>query len=84
MSVIGNEYWLARIEAKKAQIAAYDLAITALATGAQSYRLNTGQTDQMVTKANLSSLRATLASLENDLSTLDARVCGAGFNMRHT
>jgi hypothetical protein len=82
MSVITREWLLERVEAKKAAIIAYEEAITALSGGAQSYRLMTGQTDQMVTRANLATLRDTLSSLENDLSTLDARLCGAGMNMR--
>lgn len=79
MSVIDREWLEQRVAAKKAMIVAFEEAITALGVdGIQQYSLNTGQTTQMVTKANLSSLRTTLQSLENDLATLDARLCGAG------
>jgi hypothetical protein len=71
--------WLeARIERTKAMIVAYEAAIEAIANGAQSYSLDTGQTRQTVTKANLGSLRKHLDSLENRLSSLQARLCGAG------
>lgn len=71
--------WLdARIEATKKLVVAYEDAILALAGGAQQYSLDTGQTRQSVTKANLSSLRDMLNSLENRLATLEARRCGAG------
>lgn len=64
-----------RIAAKKAQIIVLDAAITALTTGGvQSYRLMTGQTDQMVTRANLATMRETMSTLENDVSTLYARL----------
>jgi uncharacterized protein involved in exopolysaccharide biosynthesis len=70
-----------RIAAKQAQIAALDEAITALTTGGvQSYRLMTGQTDQMVTRANLATMRDTMSALENDVSTLNARLgCGRSY-----
>jgi hypothetical protein len=64
-----------------AQIAATKLAITAASAGElalmsdsiQSYSLDTGQTRQMVTKANIGSLRLYIDSLYNRLVTLDAR-----------
>jgi hypothetical protein len=77
MSILTDDFWLARIEAKKAMIIAIEEAITALAGGAFSYTLNTGQTTQTVTKQNIGSLRLLLSSLENDLASLEARLCGA-------
>lgn len=77
-TVIDCEYLQARVEAKKALILALDTAITALVGGAQSYSLDTGQTRQTVTRANLTELRRMLESAENDLSVLDARLNGAG------
>jgi len=66
--------WIAqRITATKALIVIYETAITALAGGAQSYQLDTGQTRQYVTKAELGSLRLTLESLESRLAGLQAR-----------
>lgn len=71
--------WLEeRISKTEALIVAYEDAITAIAGGAQSYSLDTGQTRQTVTKANLSSLRDVLNSLENRRATLKARLCGSG------
>jgi hypothetical protein len=76
MSAIDADYLAAQIANVKATIVAYDTAILALATGAQNYQLDTGQTRQMVTKANLASLRDTRSELFNELATLDARLCG--------
>lgn len=71
--------WLeARITKTKELIEAYEEAILQLSTGAvQSYSLNTGQTQQTVTKQQLSQLKNTLESLENRYATLQARLgCG--------
>lgn len=78
MAVIDTAWLEARIARKKELIIAYENAIEALAGGAQQYTLNTGQTTQSVTKANLGSLRVALNGFENDLATLEARLCGAG------
>lgn len=68
-----------RIDATKTQIIAYESAIDALVTGGvQSYTLDTGQTNQTVTKLNLSSLQKTLDSLMNRLATYEARLYGCG------
>lgn len=71
-----------RIAAKKALVIAYETAMTALSTGAQSYQLNTGQTQQLVTKANLGSMRLVVNNLESDIATLQARLCGATVYVR--
>lgn len=73
-----TQWLLERIEKTKVMIVAYEDAILALSTGAQNYRLNTGQTDQMVTRANLGSMRMQLESLENRKSTLEVRLYGTG------
>lgn len=66
-----------RIAAKKALVVKYETALDALSAGAQSYSLDTGQTRQVVTKANLSEMRNLIRMLENDISTLQARLgCG--------
>lgn len=78
MSVITREWLEARVTATKAAIEATEAAILALSSGAQSYTLDTGQTRQVVTKADIASLRLQLNELENRLSVLDARLCGAG------
>lgn len=71
--------WLEeRIAAKKAQILALDTAITAVAGGAQTYSLDTGQTRQVVSKANLSEMRNLIRALESDVATLQQRLNGCG------
>jgi hypothetical protein len=71
-----SEWIKARIAKTKELIEAYEDAILQLSTGAQSYHLDTGQTRQVVTKAQLSQLRNALNGLENRLATLQARLCG--------
>lgn len=75
-SVITTEWLEARRAAKMTAIVAYEAAILALASGAQSYTLDTGQTRVVKTQANLSELRKTLKELETDLEALDARIEG--------
>lgn len=78
MSCDDREWILARIAATEAAIIATETAISALASGVQSYSLDTGQTRQSVTKANLSELKLSLASLENRRATLRAQLgCGS-------
>lgn len=81
MSVIDREWLEARVTATKAAIVAIEAAIVAVAGGAQSYTLDTGQTRQVVSKADIASLRLQLNELENRLAVLDARLCGAGTNV---
>jgi len=70
--------WLdARITRTKQQIEELENAIDALAGGALSYSMDTGQTRQSVTRQQLGSLRLMLDSLYNRLSTLCARRNGA-------
>ena len=83
MTVIDCDFLEARVVAVKSQILAYDAAILALGTsGVQSYRLMTGQTDQMVTKVNLASLKDTLSQLLEQLQALSARIDGGTVNVR--
>lgn len=73
-----NQWIRDRIAAKKAQLLALDEAITKVASGAQSYQLNTGQSQQLVTKANLGSMRLVVKDLEADILALEARLgCGS-------
>lgn len=77
--------WIdARIEATKTLIVAYEGALLAFADhNTQSYQLDTGQTRQLVTRAQLGSIELTLKRLESRLATLQARRGGsAQFNMR--
>ena len=73
-----SEYLQARITRTEELIEKYEDAIDALASGAQMYHLDTGQTRQMVTKAQLAQMRTLLEHLENRRATLLARKCGRG------
>lgn len=78
MSTI-TDFFRERIEATKAQIVALEEAALALSTGAiQSYTLNTNQSQQTVTKANIATLYNQIEKLLNRLAVLDARLNGAG------
>lgn len=75
--------WIkARIAATKALIVAYEAAVLALSTGAQTYQLDTGQSRQLVSKAQLGSLELTLKRLEARLSTLQQRLGRGRFYVR--
>ena len=73
-----STYLQARITATKTLIEAYEDATTALASGVQSYTLDTGQSRQTVTKLDLSSLNTVLDSLYNRLCVMEARLNGTG------
>jgi hypothetical protein len=76
-----DEEWVqARITATKDLIVAYESAILALSTagGAQSYSLDTGQTRQSVTRADLSSMRIALDGLEARLAYYQNQLSGCG------
>ncbi len=68
------EWVNARIARTQSTIVALETAIEALAGGAQSYTLDTGQTRQSVTKANLSELRNMLKFYEERLAGLEAEL----------
>jgi hypothetical protein len=78
MSCEDTEWIQERITKTKALIVAYEDAILVLASGAQTYSLNTGQTTQSVTKANLSSMRMALDALEDRLRNLQNQLTGSG------
>ena len=66
-----------RITATKAAIVAYEDALTAFATtNTQSYTLNTGQTQQSVTRADIGKINKIIDSLYNRCATLEARLNG--------
>lgn len=69
----------ARIDATKLQIVAYENAALALANNEiQSYTIDTGQSQQTVTRMNLAVLRNTIDSLYNRCAMLEARLNGSG------
>jgi hypothetical protein len=60
-----DSVWITQqIQISEQAIAAINAAIIALASGAQSYELDTGQTRQRVTKANLDGLGKMLTMYE--------------------
>lgn len=76
-----RQFWLDRIEKTKELIIAWEDAELAIsAGGVQSYTIDTGQTRQTVTKADLGAIRDTIDNLLNRLATLEARlgICGGG------
>lgn len=73
-----REFIQARIDATKAQIIAYEDAATALASGVQSYTIDTGQTRQTVTKLDMRGIQITIDQLYNRCATLEARLNGSG------
>lgn len=76
-----SQFWLDQIATTQARIVALQEAALNIETGAiESYTLDTGQTRQTVTKANIAMLERVLGSLLNRLATLEARcnIGGAG------
>jgi len=64
-----------RIEKAKNTIIAYEDALIALSAGnIQSYMIDTGQTKQTVTMQDIEKINNIIASLENKLATLTARI----------
>ncbi len=77
----GNDYAYlsARIAATEAAIEQYENAELALTTGGvQSYTIDTGQSRQTVTRADLGSVRRGVDGLYNRRATLIARRNGCG------
>lgn len=66
-----------RIAATKLAIIAYEAAAMSLGSGVQSYMLDTGQTQQKVTRVDIADIQRTIDSLYNRLSTLCARATGS-------
>lgn len=73
----------AEIDATVADLAAVRAAINAVLTGSQSYRLDTSQTSQAVTRADLGELRRMRNDLRNELAQLRAQ-CNGGAVFRVT
>jgi len=76
---LSGEFLQERITKTKEQIVLYEDAISFLAANpTRSYRLDTGQSVQDVTRFNIKDLQYSLDGLYNRLSTLDARATGNG------
>ena len=72
-------YLQQRIDSAKAQLEATEDAVLALTIGGvASYQLDTGQSNQVVTKLNLTGLQNAISSLLNRIATLEARRNGTG------
>lgn len=79
MSLGIDDFLREQVEVIKAKIVAYNGAVASLSAGAiQSYEIESGQTRQKVTRANIADLERVIASLMNQLTTLEARLCGSG------
>lgn len=59
-------------------ILAYRAAVLALSTGSASYSLDTGQTRQSVTKANLTEMRRVLSAMESERKLILQRLGRGG------
>lgn len=81
---MNREFLAERIVVTKSLIVAYEGAVLALgaANGVQSYTLDTGQSKQTVTRADIASLNTMLDSLYNRLATMEARLNGAALTAR--
>lgn len=77
---MGRDFLIERIDVTKELIVAYEDALTALGSGVQSYSLNTGQSQQTVTRASVADINRTLEGLYNRLATMQARLTGSGVN----
>lgn len=68
-----------RITAAKALVIAYEQAVDALsaAGGVQSYTLDTTQSRQTVTRADIPALNGMIDTLLNRVATLEARLGGS-------
>ena len=76
---MNNAFIQDQITATQAQIIVYQDAALALGVGGvQSYALDTGQTRQTVTKADVLDIQKIIDSLYNRCVTLEARLNGSG------
>lgn len=79
MSCFSDEFIQSRIDKTKELIIAYEDAVLNLVSGEiQSYTLDTGQSRQTVTKADMTALNSQIDILYNRLSTLCLRLTGSG------
>lgn len=74
----------ATLDALTAQLAAIDAAILAVLAGSQSYSIDTGQTRQTVTKADIGSLRLLRKEIKDEIAALNAKYTATSFVGRPT
>ena len=79
---MGCSFTQGRIDATRLQIIAYEDAALALGSGVQSYTLDTCQSQQTVTKLNLTSIQRTIDTLYNRCAMLEARMHGGSVTVR--
>ena len=78
-----DEFMQSRIAVKMALINAYESALIALASGKESYTLDTGQSVQKVTNLDIQKIDELLSIAYTDLQALGYRYQGGGtFQMR--
>lgn len=79
-----RSYLLTKITTVKAQIDAYEAVLDFFAANnaVNTYSLDTGQSRQTVTRAQISSIKTLLDNLYNRLATFEARLYGAGVTAR--
>ena len=79
-----REFLVERTAAAEAAIVAYEDALSALTASGftQSYTLDTNQSRQTVTRADIPRLNADLDKLYNRLATLEARLNGGSYIAR--
>ena len=80
MTCDDSDFLKERLAAIKQIIVAYETAILALLNNGamQSYTIDTGQSRQTVTRANIEATKKTLDSYYNSYSVLHARIYGCG------
>ena len=73
-------FWRERLDSTKELLTAVDAAVLHFATNnaEQEYRLNTGQTDMRVRRADLAQVRAWRERLLVEVEVLEAKVHGCG------
>lgn len=72
-----TQFWRERLAAAMQLAIAYETAIEQLTLNTiSSYTLDTGQTQQTVTRANIYSLKLALEGVYNRIATLNAKLCG--------
>lgn len=71
-------FYTSRLTEKIRQLAIYDAAITTVSAGIETYSLDSGQTEQRVTRSTIGMLQAVIRGLETDIDLLESRLNGNG------
>ena len=74
-----TDYWQARLnKAKELLEAAEDAQLQIMAGTMESYKIDTGQSQQTVTKLNITVFDKMIDALMNRIATLETRISGCG------